>query len=329
MAEKKRIIFVDAGPEVDVVFADSDHRQRIEELGAFEICYGDPGTDEEYLKRAQHADAILIGGPAPFPVDIMRQTKALEVISFTGRGVDTYVDLAAATAQGITVCNAPGALELTVAEHALALMLACTRHLPLLDREVRTGVWNQGLPAIELQGKVLGLLGCGPIAVHFARLASGIGMKVRAWTRNPSAERADRDCVEFAAFDEIVRESDVLSMHVAHTGETEGILGTDELARTKRGVVVLNTARGALIDYDALTQLLQSSHIAAAGLDVFSEEPPALSHPLLQLENVVLSPHVAWNTPEATGRVYDIAIDNLVGFYHDKPVNVVAGPTLR
>ncbi len=290
MVEKKRIILVDAGPEADVVFASSDRRRRLEELGEFEICYGDPDTSEEYLRRARPAHAILIGGPTPFPVDIMRQARALEVISFTGRGVDTYVDLAAAAAQGITVCNSPGALEPTVAEHALALMLACTRHIPRLDREVRTGVWNQGCPAIELQGKMLGLLGCGPTAVHFARLASGIGMKVRAWTRNPGAERAERDGVEFASFDEIVRESDVLSMHVAHTGETEGILGAGDLVRTKKGVVVLNTARGALIDCDALTQLLQSSHIAAAGLDVFPEEPPALSDPLLQLENVVLSP---------------------------------------
>ena len=321
----KKIAFADAGPEVDGVLV-GERLRRIEALGQFQIHYGDPESDEEYLRRISDADALLIGGPRSLPVEVMRQATNLELISFTGRGVATYVDLSEAASQGVTVCIAPGAAESTVAEHALALMLASARHLPRLDREVRNGSWNHGLPAIELQGKILGLLGCGPIAVHFAKLARGIGMQVRAWTRNPSPERAKSTGVELVSLDEILEQSDVLSMHLAHNAETENFLSAAELARTKKGVVVLNTARGALVDSAALAESLQAGHVAAAGLDVFAEEPPPLSDPLLQLDNVVMTPHVAWNTPEATDRLYDIAIDNLVNFYAGAATNVVAGP---
>ena len=116
-------------------------------------------------------------------------------------------------------------------------------------------------------------------------------------------------------------------MHVAHKPETEGFLGADELRRTKKGVVVVNSARGGLIDGDALAELLRSGHIAAAGLDVLPEEPSPTDHPLLQCDNVVMTPHVAWNTPEATDRLYDISIDNVVNFYAGSPTNVVAGPS--
>ena len=321
----RKLIFADAGPEVDVVLV-GERRQRLEALGQFVIHYEDPKSDEEYLQRVQGVDAMMIGGPCVFPADVMRQAKNLEVISFTGRGAATYVDLAVADELGVTVCIAPGAAEATVAEHAVALMLAAARHLPRLDRDVRNGFWNHALPAIELQGKKLGLLGCGPIAVLFGKLAKGLGMEVRAWTPHPSAERAAEAGLEFVSLDEIIEESDVLSMHVAHKPETEGFLGADELRRTKKGVVVVNSARGGLIDGDALAELLQSGHVAAAGLDVLPEEPSPTDHPLLQCDNVVMTPHVAWNTPEATDRLYDISIDNLVNFYAGSPTNVVAGP---
>ena len=324
-AEERKVVFADAGPEVDLMFS-GERRNRIEKLGEFSIHYGDPEGAEDYLQRVRKAHAIMIGGPASFPSEAMRRAVDLEVISFTGRGVATYVDLEAAATQRVTVCISPGAAESTVAEHAVALMLACARHIPILDRDVRAGGWNHALPAIELQGKDLGLLGCGPIAVHFAKLARGLGMKVRAWTRNPNRERASRLGLELVSLDEILGESHVLSMHLAHTRETEGFLGARELARTRKRVIVLNTARGPLVDSHALAALLQSGHVAAAGLDVLPQEPPSPNEPLLQLDNVVLSPHVAWNTPEATERLYDIAVDNLVNFYNGTPVNVVAGP---
>lgn len=324
-AAERKVVFADAGPEVDLMFT-GERLRRVVKLGKFGIYYGDPEGAEDYLQRVRGAHAIMIGGPAEFPSEALRQAEDLEVISFTGRGVATYVELDVAASLGVTVCISPGAAESTVAEHAVALMLACARHIPFLDRDVRAGGWNHALPAIELQDKDLGLLGCGPVALHFARLARGLGMRVRAWTRNPSPERASRLGLELVSLDEILEESHVLSMHLAHTRETEGFLGARELGRTRKGVIVLNTGRGALVDSSALAELLRSGHIASAGLDVLPQEPPPADDPLLQLDNVVLSPHVAWNTPEATERLYDIAVDNLVSFYDGTPVNVVAGP---
>ena len=323
--EVRKLIFADAGPEVDVVLV-GPRRQRLEDLGEFTIHYGDPESDEEYLKRVLGAHAMMIGGPCVFPADVMRQAKDLEVISFTGRGAATYIDLAVAKELGITVCIAPGAAETTVAEHTVALMLAAARHLPRLDRDVRNGNWNHALPAIELHSKKLGLLGCGAIAVLFGRLAQGLGMQVRAWTPHPSPERAKEAGFELVSLDEILEESDVLSMHLAYKPETEGFLGAEELARTKKGVLVVNSARGGLIDGEALAELLQSGHVAAAGLDVLPEEPSPTDHPLLQLDNVVLTPHVAWNTPEATDRLYDISIDNVVNYYAGSPTILAPDP---
>ena len=223
------------------------------------------------------------------------------------------------------MCISPGAAESTVAEHAVALMLACARHIP---SSTAMSAPEAGItpfrPSSSRQES--GPVGLRSDCASLRRLARGIGMKVRAWTRNPSPARARRLGLELVSLDEILGESHVLSMHLAHTRETEGFLGVRELGRTRKGVIVLNTARGPLVDSHALAELLQSGHIASAGLDVLPQEPPSSTEPLLQLDNVVLSPHVAWNTPEATERLYDIAVDNLVNFYNGTAVNVVAGP---
>ena len=153
-------------------------------------------------------------------------------------------------------------------------------------------------------------------------------MEVAVWTRSPSPERAERLGLTFKPLDEILAESDVLSLHLAMTPETENFLGREDLARTKPGVVLVNTARGGLVDEPAMIEALRSGHIAAAGLDVFAEEPLSAGHPLLALDNVVLSPHVAWNTPEATALLLDTAIGNLERYYDGDPINIVAGPEL-
>ena len=153
-------------------------------------------------------------------------------------------------------------------------------------------------------------------------------MEVAAWTRTPSPERAASLGFGFKPLDEILAESDVLSLHLALNPSTQGFIGRDELARTKPGVVVVNPARGGLVDEAALIEALRSGHIDAAGLAAFAEEPLPAGHPLLGLDNVVLSPHVAWNTPEATARLLDTAIGSLERYYEGEPINIVAGPRL-
>jgi D-3-phosphoglycerate dehydrogenase len=202
------------------------------------------------------------------------------------------------------------------------------RHLAALDRDLRQGLWTQSRAGFELKGKKLGLIGLGPIGARFGEMAQALAMEVAAWTRSPSPERAASLGFGFKPLDDILAESDVLSLHLALNPATQGFLGRDELANTKPGVVLVNTARGGLVDEAAMIAALRSGHIAAAGLDVFAEEPLSAGHPLLALDNVVLSPHVAWNTPEATALLLDTAIGNLERYYNGDPINIVAGPGL-
>ena len=264
------------------------------------------------------------------PVAVMRRAPRLEVVSYLGTGAANFVDLAEAVRLGITVCNTPGYGDNAVAEHALALLLALARRVPRLDRGLRQAGrqagWGQSEPGFELRGRTLGLVGLGGIGARMAELARGLGMEVTAWTRNPSPERAQRHGVTFLALEELLETSDVISLHLLLTPETEGLLGPEELDRMKPDAVLVNTARAELVDQAALVERLRDGRIAAAGLDVFWNEPLSADHPLLELDNVVLTPHVAFNTPEAIAAMMDIAIDNLARYFEGNPINVVAGP---
>ena len=324
MAERL-IVYPDA-EETVAPFFDGERRRRLEALGRFEIHTGFPDSAEVFAERLAGAQAVFLGGTVAIADAALTTAPDLEVISVCGVGAGFFVDLPGAAARGVTVCNSPDATVNTVAEYTLALLLAAARHLAALDRDLRQGLWTQSRQGFELKGKKLGLIGLGPIGARFGEMAAALGMEVAAWTRNPSPERAAALGCAFKPLDEILAESDVLSLHLALNPETEGFLGRAELARTKPGVVLVNTARGGLVDEPAMIAALRGGHIAAAGLDVFAEEPLPAGHPLLALENVVLSPHVAWNTPEATALLLDTAIGNLERYYAGDPINIVAGP---
>jgi len=321
----RRIVFPDADETILPFFA-GERRRRLERLGSFEIHTGFPTSAAQFAERLAGARAVFLGGTVAMADEALETAPDLEVISVCGVGAGSFVDLPGAAARGVTVCNSPDATVITVAEYTLALLFAAARHLAALDRDLRQGLWTQSRQGFELKGKRLGLIGLGPIGARFAEMARALGMEVAAWTRNPSPERAGRLGLDFKSLDEILDESDVLSLHLALTPATENFLGPEELARTKPGVVLVNTARGGLVDEAAMIEALRSGHIAAAGLDVFAAEPLPAGHPLLALDNVVLSPHVAWNTPEATALLLDTAIANLERYYAGDPVNIVAGP---
>jgi D-3-phosphoglycerate dehydrogenase len=322
MAER-RIVCPDADETMLPFFA-GERRRRVERLGSFEILTGIPDSAEVFAERLVGAHAVFLSGTVAMADVALETAPDLEVISVCAVGAGSFVDLAAAAARGITVCNSPDATVNTVAECALALLFAAARHIAPLDRDLRQGLWNQSRPGFELKGKTLGLIGLGPIGARFGEMASALGMEVAAWTRSPSPERAVSLGFGFKPLDDILAESDVLSLHLALSPATRGFLGRDELARTKPGVVLVNTARGGLVDEAAMIEALRSGHIAAAGLDVFAEEPLPAGHPLLALDNVVLSPHVAWNTPEATALLLDTAIGNLERYYDGDPINIVS-----
>lgn len=321
-----RIVYPDANQHIGDLMTGA-RLERVQEAGQFTAHVGQPENDQQFIERIGDANALMLGWG--LPVDVMNAAPNLELIAFVGIGAGNFVDLDAAVARGITVCNTPGYADNTVAEHALAMMLATARHLGRLDRDLRKGRWNQSLAGFELRGRKLGLVGFGGIGARFAALARGIGMTVRAWTRNPSPQRARRHGIEFADLDSILRDSDVLSVHAALAPETEKLLDSRALALTKPGVIIINTARGEIIEENALLTALRSGHVAAAGLDVYHQEPLPSDHPLLALDNVLLSPHVAFNTPQATHALLDISIDNIVHYYRGDPVNVVAAPGMN
>jgi len=321
----RRIVYADADATMLPYFA-GERRRRVESLGRFEILTGIPASGQVFAERLAGAQAALLHGTLAIGDEVLEASPDLEVISVCAVGAGSFVDLPAAAARGITVCNSPDATVNTVAECALALLFAAARNLAAVDRDLRQGLWNQSRQGFELKGKKLGLIGLGPIGARFGQMARALGMDVAAWTRSPSPERAAALGFAFEPLDVILGESDVLSLHLAMTPETENFLGPEELARTKPGVVLVNTARGGLVDEAAMIEALRSGHIAAAGLDVFAEEPLPAGHPLLALDNVVLSPHVAWNTPEATALLLDTAIDNLKHYFDGNPINIVAEP---
>lgn len=318
-----RIVYPDANERIAELMSGA-RLERIRQAGELVVHTGKPESNTQFTERIGDADALMLGWQ--LPVDVMRAAPNLELVAFVGIGAGNFVDLDAAADTGITVCNTPGYADNTVAEHALAMMLAIARHVARLDRDVRAGRWNQEVPGVELRGRNLGLVGFGGIGARFAELASAIGMNVRAWTRNPSQERARRHGIEFAALETILRESDVISVHTALAPETRNLLDSAALARTKPGVIIVNTARGEIIEEGALLRALRSGHVAGAALDVFHEEPLPANHPFLALDNVLVTPHVAYNTPEATHALLDISIDNIVSYARGKPVNVVAAP---
>ena len=318
-----KIVYPDAGENLDEELSEAS-RRKLEALGGLAVHYGRPSSHEEYRRRIGDARAVLLGWD--LPAEVMLAAPALELVVFTGIGVARFVDLPRAAAKGITVCNCPGYSDNTVAEHALALLLAAARHLPRLDADLRAGRWNQSSMGMELRGRKLGIVGFGGIGRRFAALARALGMQVVAWTRHPDPERARAAGVEFLPLERLLAECDVVSLHVAGTPETEGMIDAAAIARMKPGALFVNTARGELVDEAALIEALRRRRIRAAGIDVYREEPLPPSHPFLGLDNVVLSPHVAYNTPEAAIALHDIAVECLVRYFSGHPVHVVAAP---
>jgi D-3-phosphoglycerate dehydrogenase len=238
------------------------------------------------------------------PTEIMAQCRGLKHIVFLGTGASSYMDVAALNALGIEVHTIKGYGDTAVAEHTMALIFACCRELARMDRAVRGGVWDP-LESMQLKGKTLGLIGLGGIGLEVARIARGIGMEVIAWNRSPRPDAG----VPPVTLDELLARADVISLHLALNDETRGLLDARRLAQTKSGVILVNTARGALVDEGALLDALRSGHIRHAGLDVFHAEPLKPDHPLARMDNVTLTSHAAFRTLEASETLMRRAID--------------------
>jgi D-3-phosphoglycerate dehydrogenase len=233
------------------------------------------------------------------------------------------IDLNAATELGIVVSNQPGRTAKIVAEHTLALMFAVAKRLSFQTAELKAGRWTNKVENMFLQGKTLGVIGMGNTGREMARLAKAIGMRVIAWTFNPSPQRAAQLGLRFVELDDLLRQSDIVSLHVRLSDESRGMIGLRELGLMKEGSLIINGSRGELIDTAALVEALNSGHLAGAGLDVYDSEPIPSEHSLLSCQQVVLTPHVADMTPESKELLNEGAVDNVIAFLEGHPQNVV------
>jgi D-3-phosphoglycerate dehydrogenase len=290
-----RGVFVDANESLAVIF------ERLEKLGDPKVrIHRDPDVTPEQLPAVIDGAEIAIVDHTALPTEIARKCAGLKHVVFLGTGARSYMNPEELAELGIAVHLIRGYGDTAVAESAVALMWASARVLAQMDRETRAGNWLRE-DGIQLTGKTLGLIGFGGIAAEVARIALGGGMRVIAWNRTA------KTCpgVEFVDLNTLLVASHVVSLHLLLNNDTRGFLSRERIASMRPGVILVNTARGALVDEAAMIDALKSGHIRHAGLDVFNIEPLPVDHPLTKLPNVTLSAHSAFRTPEAS--------ENLIG----------------
>lgn len=265
----------------------------------------DPDITSDAIPGLLGDAEIIIIDHTNLPTVIARQCKALKHVVFMGTGARSYMNIEELAELDIAVHLIRGYGDTAVAECAIALMWAAARDLGLMDRGIRAGMWPRK-EAVQLTGKTLGLIGFGGIAAETARIAIGGGMTVIAWNRTPKIHPG----VAFVALENLLSRSDVVSMHLLLNDETRGFLSRERIAVMKPGAILVNTARGALVDEAAMIDALTSGHLRHAGLDVFDIEPLPSGHPLTRLQNVTLSAHSAFRTPEASENLVRGALDH-------------------
>jgi D-3-phosphoglycerate dehydrogenase len=293
------------------VFAGSAAEAELRTLGDIAV-FSERGADDEaeLIRRIGDAEAVVnIRAYSKFTDRVLAACPNLRLISVWGTGTD-HIDLAACTARGVSVASTPGVNAHSVAEHTLALMLAFARRIPANDAAMRGGQWPRGTLA-DLEGKTLGIIGLGAIGRRVASLAAMFNMRLLAWTFGVDNGRAASVGARRVELEELLRQSDIVSIHLRLSPESRGLLTRERLTLMKPTAFLVNTARGAIVDRDALIDALQNQRIAGAALDVFHEEPIAANDPLLSLPNVVLSPHNAGTTHETTSAGLRKAVENI------------------
>lgn len=286
--------------------------------------HGEPVDDAAWLARIGDAEGVLLFWALPDAV--LRALPYAKVIAWVGTGVGEFVNLDLATERGIAVCNTPGYGNTAVAEHALGLLLALARNTAAHDRALRAGRWPRDeVRGMELADKTIGIVGLGGIGGQFATLCAALGMRVLVWTRSPDPARlAALGATAVPDLDDLLRASDAVSLHLPVTPETANILDARRLALLPEHALLVNTARGELVDEDALAAALRAGRLAGAALDVFRDEPLPPNHRWRDIENVILTPHVGFRTPEASGRSVRLALENLLAYLGDgTPQHVV------
>ena len=295
-----RAVFVDANPTL------GDVAQKLQ--GTIDVpltINRQPDIRSEAIPATLADAAIALIDHTELPTAIARQCTGLKHVVFLGTGARSYMNPEELAGLGIEVHTIKGYGDTAVAECAVALMWTAARGLAMMDREMRAGHWVR-TDALQLTGRTIGLLGFGGIAAEVARLTLGMGMKVLAWNRSPKIFAG----VQFVELDQLLAESDVLSIHLLLNDETRNFLSRERIAVLRPGAILINTARGALVDEDAMVDALRSGHLRHAGLDVFTVEPLPAGHVLTTLPNVTLSAHSAFRTAEANHNLIAAALEH-------------------
>ncbi|MBV9557999.1 MAG: 3-phosphoglycerate dehydrogenase [Pseudolabrys sp.] len=291
-------LFIDCNDQLDQVWA------KVYRPDDPPIAVNTTPFKREDLPRVVGDAEIVLDDHSYMPTDLVAQCPKLKHVVFLGTGAASYMNVDELKGRGVTVHTIKGYGDTAVAEHSIALMFAAARGIARMDRGIRKGHWEP-LEGMQLLGKTIGIIGLGGIGLEAARIAKGLGMKVLAYNRTKKP-----DCgFEQVGIDTLLAQSDVVSMHLTLGDETRGFLSADRIARMKKGVLFVNTARGALADEAALLAALKSGHIRHAALDVFHAEPLKADHPLASMENVTLSAHAAFRTLEASMTLLRRAID--------------------
>lgn len=283
--------------------------------------YDQVSTDaQELIRRSEGCEVVMIANH-PYPAQVVRESAALRMIDVAFTGID-HVGLDACRERGITVCNAANYSNQTVAELVIALTLGLLRRVPLADARLRAGGTAAGLTGREIGGKTVGIIGTGRIGLMAARLFQAFGAKVIAYSRSVR-EEATAMGIEYVSLDTLMRRSDIISVHTPNNASTRGLIGRAQIDQMKPTALLINCARGPIVDSAALAQALNEGRIAGAGVDVYDVEPPIPeSEPLLHAKNTLLTPHIAFASEESMIRRAHIVFDNLYAYLKGEPQNV-------
>ncbi len=297
-----------------------------DEIAKFgQLTVYDRTAPEDVLPRAQGATALFTNKTV-LSAEILKQLPDCKFVGVLATGFN-IVDIKAARELGITVCNVPAYSTDSVAQLTIALLLEICHRVGAHTEDIHAGGWKKSAdfsyslaPSLELAGKTFGIVGYGTIGRKVGAVAQALGMKVIQNSRSPKNTEPG---VESVSFDELLARADVVSLHCPFTGENANMINAETIAKMKDGAILLNTARGQIVDEQALANALNSGKLFGAGVDVLSKEPMAENCPLFGAKNLFITPHIAWATPEARARLMDISAKNLAAYVDGAPVNVV------
>ncbi|ATZ61067.2 MAG: phosphoglycerate dehydrogenase [Methanosarcinales archaeon Met12] len=286
-------------------------------------------SEKELVMRIKDYDALIVRSGTQVTRDVINAGRRLKVIGRAGVGVDN-IDVGAATERGIIVLNAPEGNTVSAAEHAIAMMMSLSKNIPPADESVKRGEWTRSkFVGVEVRNKVLGIIGLGRVGAEVAKIAHGLGMHILAYDPFISVERAEELGVRLAKIDDVVSKADFITIHAPLTKESHHSIGKKEFERMKGGVRIINCARGGIIDEKALYGAIKSGKVAGAALDVFEQEPPVDS-PLLELDSVIMTPHLGASTREAQINVAVSVAEGVIDALKEKPVrNAVNMPAIK